>query len=99
MGRDFSEMIAPVIVSALFMMIPIIAILTSHQRKMAMIMRQEPKPPLPTEMADASLREEVQELKQMVNQQTIVLDNLSRSTEALAKRLGADESLAERIAQ
>jgi hypothetical protein len=52
-------------------MIPIIAILTSHQRKMAEIIHAQPQ--VPTAEINA-LRQEVAELRQLVNQQAIALD-------------------------
>lgn len=54
-------------------MIPIIAILTAHQRAMAEIMHSRKGEP--SEIA--ALRQEVMELKQLLHQQAIAIDNLS----------------------
>jgi len=56
--------------------IPIIAILTGHQRKMAELMRQPVQGAFNPETQ--ALREEIRELKQLVYQQSIAIDNLAR---------------------
>ena len=70
------ELVVPVII----FMIPIVAILTSHQRKMAEIYQQRgPQPgfdPTVAMQVDA-LRREVGELKQLMHQQAIAIDNLA----------------------
>lgn len=56
---------------------PIIAILTSHQRKMAELFRSQP----PAQMINPetqALREEIRELKVLVHQQSIAIDNMNR---------------------
>lgn len=69
------ELIPIVAIVATFS-VPVIAILVHHQRKMAeLIHRQHPQPMLPNPETDA-LRREVGELKQLVQQQTIALDDL-----------------------
>lgn len=60
-------------------MVPIIAILTHHQRKMAELIHRAPQP-LPSPEVD-SLRREVLELKELIHQQTIALDNTKRLEE------------------
>jgi hypothetical protein len=57
------------------LMIPIVAILTYHQRKMAEVIHahRQPSPPSPEIEA---LRREVLELKQVVHQQTIAIDGI-----------------------
>lgn len=83
--------IAPLFAMLMIFGIPIIAILTSHQRKMAQILhdnaRQAAAPSAETQM----LREEIRELKALVYQQAIALDNLGRpSAEVRVKdRVGA----------
>ena len=71
------EDVIPLLIPIVIFMIPIIAILTSHQRKMAELLhgsRQNNLPNADVEM----LRREVQELKQIVHQQTIAIDNLKQ---------------------
>ena len=58
------------------LMIPIVAVLTSHQRKMAEIIHSRPIRNVETDNEIAALRGEVFELKQLVHQQTIALDNM-----------------------
>src|SRR5687768_6650921 len=77
----------------LIFMIPIVAILTSHQRKMAEIVHSRKQ----TDSSDIdALRREVYELKQLIHQQAIAVDNLlTRQTVPIAppadmeKRLGS----------
>ncbi len=68
--------ILPYIIPMIIFMIPIVAILTTHQRKMAEIMHKNnntvPNPEL------EALRQEVKELKDIVHQQTLAIDNISR---------------------
>ncbi len=61
---------------ALIFGLPIVAVLTSHQQKMAAIIHGRNQGQNPAEI-DA-LRHEVNELKQLVHQQTIVTDNLTQ---------------------
>lgn len=55
------------------LMIPIVAILTMHQRKMAEMMRQRHQQESPHEIA--AIKHELQELRQLVNQQAIQMDD------------------------
>lgn len=64
---------AAVIVPVIIFMIPIIAILTAHQRKMAEIIHR--KPQVNSNEMDV-LHREIGELKQLVHQQAIALDDM-----------------------
>lgn len=66
--------VLPYLIPIVVFMIPIIAILTTHQRKMAELIHRNPNP---NGEIDA-LRREVQELKEIVHQQTLAIDNISR---------------------
>lgn len=67
--------IAGLICGALFMMIPIVAILAKHQQKMALILQgAKEKENLTTEVERLSY--EMRELRSLVNQQAISLDNV-----------------------
>ncbi len=55
------------------LMIPIVAILTYHQRKMAELMRTQLPQGNPQELSE--MRREMQELKQIVAQQAIQMDD------------------------
>lgn len=76
--------------------IPIVAILTSHQRKMAQIIHGNHR----ENVANEALQQEIQQLRQVVYQQSIEMDNLrsevrrslaQSSTEPLATRLQQDQ--------
>lgn len=74
-------------------MIPIVAILTSHQQKMAQIVHGSKAGQLNDAQAAEieRLRHELQDLKALVHQQTIAIDNLSslpRSQSQIEHRLG-----------
>lgn len=63
------------------LLIPIVAILTQHQRRMAEIMRQNHS----TGGQDiAELRREVQQLKEIISQQAIQMDDFLGSQKRLA---------------
>jgi len=74
---QFSEDIAPLIACVLVFMIPIIAILTTHQRKMAELFhRGQPQQGQADEIA--ALRAEISRLTQAVHQNTIAIDTLAQ---------------------
>lgn len=60
------------LIPIIIFMIPIIAILTAHQRRMAEIVHSRKGEP--NEIAE--LRREVLELKQLIHQQAISIDNM-----------------------
>ena len=59
--------------------IPIVAIMTSHQRKMARMFQENARQGASSPETQM-LRDEVRELKSLVHQQAIALDNLVRPT-------------------
>lgn len=69
--------VLPYLIPIILFMIPIIAILTSHQRKMAELIHGN-RANGNTNGEIEALRREVQELKQIVHQQTLAIDNISR---------------------
>lgn len=71
------ERILPFVIPIIIFMIPIIAILTHHQRKMAELIHGN-KGNANTQAEFEALRREVQELKEVVHQQTLAIDNISR---------------------
>lgn len=84
-----SNNIPPLIASALFMSIPLVAILLRHQRQMAELMR---KPP---EQGDA-LHSELSDLRRLIHDQTIAIDRLSARVDqmkALPERLNSEERI------
>jgi hypothetical protein len=71
-GPDTLAIFIPIVA----LMIPIVAILTKHQRAMAeMIYSKSLQPQFNPEVQ--ALRQEVQDLKQLVHQQAIALDDVS----------------------
>jgi HAMP domain-containing protein len=61
---------------ALIFGLPIVAVLTSHQQKMAAIIHGRNQGQNSGEME--AMRHEINELKQLIHQQTIVTDNLTQ---------------------
>lgn len=80
---DFGGDIAPIVATISIMLVPIVWILTSHQRKMAMIIhgsQQQNQQPQQNE----ALASEVRELKQIVYQQSIAIDQISSKLDKAA---------------
>ena len=77
----FADDFGPIIASIGVFMIPIIAILTAHQRKMAMIIHGNRQNILNEQNVNHAQNEalsaEVRDLKQLVYQQSIAIDSLS----------------------
>ncbi len=63
-----------ILVPVCALMIPIIAILSSHQQKMAEIIHRNQTAEIPSSDI-AELRQEIQALKEIVHQQAIALDD------------------------
>lgn len=78
------EDVAPFLIPIVIFMIPIVAILTHHQRKMAELLHGSRQNTLPNPEIEM-LRREVQELKQVVHQQTIAIDNIRQLPPAAVK--------------
>ena len=82
-----------VIITCLGLSIPLIAILSTHQQKMAeIVLKQGDQANSDNEVQ--TLRAEVKELKELIHQQTILLDTLA--TQSRSNSLTTDE-LKERI--
>lgn len=67
-------------VTGLFFLIPIIAILTYHQRKMAEIIHRRDVRDQSDKGEIQALRAEVYELKQLLHTQMIAMDGLNRTS-------------------
>jgi hypothetical protein len=105
------EDVFPFLIGAIMMMIPIVAILTRHQQKMARIVRGMPEEQSvghaavhalhgghdPAQMEQ--LRREVADLRQMMAQQSIALDNLAASQAELARAIRDKGELEQRLGQ
>lgn len=83
--------IIPLFIPIIALMIPIVAILTGHQRKMAEIVHQGQGSAQSNEIL--ALRNEVQDLKNVVYQQTMAVENLM----ALQAKNQASGSIEERL--
>jgi hypothetical protein len=101
---DISGDLGPIVACIGTFMVPIVWILTAHQRKMAMIIhgqhQQQQQQAQQAPQSDA-LTSEVRELRQIVYQQSIALDNLADQVrksngqlpqETIAARLNQDRS-------
>ncbi len=73
-----SHDLAPVLIMGFFILIPIVKILLNHQHKMTELTyrlnQQNMQPPLPEQN---QVSQDVHDLKQLVQQQAIAIDNLS----------------------
>jgi hypothetical protein len=88
--------IIALVLGALVFMIPIIAILTQHQQKMARLMREgQPQNPLESE----AIRREIETLRQLVVQQTIAIDNLAAQQRQLAGQVQTPPPIESRLTQ
>lgn len=94
---DLPEAIIPLVATIFFLMIPIVAILTRHQQKMALLMRNDGQFPQANPMSlhnpptmhqpvnfgsqsnneIQALRQDVQQLREMVSALTINVDNIN----------------------
>jgi uncharacterized membrane protein (DUF106 family) len=64
--------------------IPIVAILMAHQRRMAEIIHQQHAQAYQQSPEILALRQEVHELRQLIHEQTIAMDDIRTQTRALA---------------
>lgn len=72
----------PYMIPVLALLIPIVAILTVHQQKMAQILHRSG-----TDVSEISnLRKELADLKALVHQQTITLDSIATNARQLPPR-------------
>ncbi len=73
------EDVAPFVIPIVMFMIPIVAILTHHQRKMAELLHGNRQSANLSNAEVEGLRREVQEIKQILHEQTIAIDSLKQS--------------------
>lgn len=94
-GLDISgNDIAGMITAGMMLLIPIVAILTSHQQKMAKLMNQQAPPQ--TNNQDEVLQE-LRSLRQLVGQQAMILDDVATKQEQLAKRVDQSNNIQARL--
>ena len=68
------EEILPIFIPIIALIIPVVAILTKHQQKMAELMRQSPQAAPSPEVH--ALRQEVAQMRQLMNDQMLALDQI-----------------------
>jgi len=88
--------LAPLLAVVFIMMIPIVSILTRHQRKMAEIIHGTAQQQQPSNH-EMMLAQEVTRLRDVVSQQALALDNLAQSQRALEARMPVAEDLRSRL--
>lgn len=91
--RDFLPFVG-ILIPIIALMIPIVALLTQHQRRMAELMRQGNQGN-PNELTE--LRREVQQLKEIVSQQAIQMDDFLSNQRKLAAPPPAPSELQNRL--
>lgn len=69
-----AEEILPIFIPIIALVIPVVAILTKHQQKMAELVRQSPQ--LGSMPEVHALRQEVAQMRQMMNDQMLALDQI-----------------------
>ena len=93
LAQVMPEDIFPFLLGALVFMIPIIAILTAHQRKMALIMRGQDEEGRRVRTPEVDqLRHEMAELRQMVAQQAIMMDNLAGTQNKILESMASQSA-------
>jgi type IV secretory pathway protease TraF len=89
----------PVLALLVFFLPAILAIMSKHQQKMAMITRHGTANPqsLPTE-TDPRVLAELAELRRLIHEQMLMIDNLNRTQQDLIQKTPSQE-MRERIGQ
>ncbi len=90
------EIILVLGIIGLVMSVPIVAILTHHQRKMAAIVNFQRRSGLTSEH-DNQVSKEIADLREIVAQQAIVLDDLSSMHRRLLERTSEADSIRQRL--
>ena len=73
------DALVPLVALVVIFGIPIVAILTKHQQKMALIFRNDQQAQVPQQPEIEALRQEVSELKGLVNRLAISMDDMAAS--------------------
>jgi hypothetical protein len=89
------EEIMGLILGGIFLITPVVWILTKHQQKMTMLLNGDPsrQPLAPPQ----EVQRELSALREIVNQQTIALDNLAKSQNEIKAALATREDLQHRV--
>ena len=85
MDWNLAAMISCVSVAAL--LVPIVAILTKHQKEMAETFAKKHQPQLSQNPEVTQMREEMRMLREQLNQQSIMLDDIRSQGKNLQERV------------
>jgi hypothetical protein len=91
------EIIFPFMLGGLVLVTPIVAIMAHHQRKMAEIIHGTKDRASLASAAEGQLLHEVSRLRDVVNQQTMALENLAKSHRDLEARLASTNELRDHL--
>ena len=92
---DNLGLLIPIVAIVVPMLIPIVAILTKHQHRMAMLYRENSSVDRATMTEIQAMREEMRQLRALVHQQTIAMDDFRQ---ALANP-GVEPNIGDRLTQ
>ena len=89
------EEIMGMVLGGIFLITPVVWILTKHQQKMTMLLHGDPnrQPLAPPQ----DVQRELSALREIVNQQTIAMDNLAKSQRELQTMLASREDIQQRV--
>lgn len=90
------ETIFPFLTACIFCLIPIVAIFTRHQQRMATILHGTDRSRLPADTEQRILTE-LMALRQQVNQQALIIDDLANANRALAMSVESADPVRERL--
>lgn len=80
------EAIVAIVIGGITMLIPIVFILTKHQQRMATILRQDQ-----AQGNAVEVQRELAALREIVHQQTIAIDSISRSQAEIRAEISRQE--------
>lgn len=82
------ENIMGIMIPIIALMIPIVAILTKHQKEMAQMFAQQNMQQIPNQNLEVNqMREEMRLLREQLNQQSIMLDDIRSQNKNLQERV------------
>jgi dsDNA-specific endonuclease/ATPase MutS2 len=76
----------PIVAIVATFSIPVVAILTYHQRKMTELIHGKANQQQSLQVESQRIENEVRELRQLVHQQTIAIDDIRKKLDALGAR-------------
>ena len=88
------EVIIPIGIVAIVFSVPIVAMFTRHQQRMTELLHRD-RP----EAIDPMISHELRELKQLVQQQTLMLDRILERQDALERTRAPGPALSDRLGQ